>query len=261
MNKLTSSKEMLEDPFVGDHYVQLYQETTELSEAVYHFITDNLSTSEAIIIVATPSHTKTFTDLLTYKGYDLSELIEKGQLTLLDAEDLLHSFLKKGMPDAELFLNTIGPIFRKVFRDYTSARVYGEMVNILWQDGEEKAAIALEILWNALLRDYKFSLLCAYEIDNLNHANYTEAFNCVCNTHTHLIPPQNPHHFEKAILDASIELPVDVVEMIYSTSKLGHPTTLMPPAQASLFHLSKTMPNELEQVLTQVRFDLNSKIQ
>jgi hypothetical protein len=131
------------------------------------------------------------------------------------------------------------------------------MVNILWKNEEKEAAIQLEILWNALLKDYSFSLLCAYEIDNLNHANYTHALDCVCTTHTHLLSPQEPIHFEQLILDASKEVTsVDMASMIYSNSVLGHPTTLMPAGQASLFHLSKTKPLELEKILDRIKLDL-----
>jgi hypothetical protein len=102
----------------------------------------------------------------------------------------------EGMPNAQLFLKAIGPVFMKVFTQFSSVRVYGEMVNILWKNEEKEAAIQLEVLWNTLLKDYNFSLLCAYEIDNLNPVNYTEALNCVCNIHTHLLSPQESNHFE-----------------------------------------------------------------
>ncbi len=252
-----SSKEMLELPTVGNHYVQLYQEATQLSDAVCHFIADKLTDQEGIIIVATSLHTDIFCTSLTFRGYDPNELIKKGQLTLLDAHTLLNAFMVNGMPNAQLFLDAVSPIFRKVFSRFSSARVYGEMVNILWKNEEKESAIQLEMLWNALLKDYDFSLLCAYEIDNLNHANYTEALDCICTTHTHLLSPQESNHFEKVILDASKEVTsVDMSSMIYSNSKLGHPTTLMPAAQASLFHLSKTMPLELEKILDKVKVDL-----
>lgn len=252
-----SSKEMLELPTVGNHYVQLYQDTTQLADAVCHFIADKLSEQEGIIIVATDPHTDIFCTSLTFRGYDPNALIDKGQLTLLNAHTLLASFMVDGMPNAQLFLKAVGPVFRKVFSQFSSARVYGEMVNILWKNEEKEAAIQLEVLWNALLKDYSFSLLCAYEIDNLNHVNYTDALDCVCTTHTHLLSPQEPLQFEKVILDASKEVTdVDMASMIYSTSKLGHPTTLMPAAQASLFHLSKTRPLELEKILDKVKVDL-----
>ena len=253
-----SSKELLELPTAGNHYVQLYQKTAQLADAVGHFIGDKLSETEGIIIVATPLHTAAFCETLTSAGHDIDEWVATGKLTLLDANTLLSSFLVDGMPNAQLFLKSVEPILRKVFKQYSSARIYGEMVNLLWLNDEKKGAIALEKLWNALLKDYNFSLLCAYAIDNLNPLSYTHAFDCVCDTHTHLLPPQEPALFERVILNASKELTsVNMAEMIYSSSKLGHPTTLMPAAQASLFHLSKTAPLALEKILGKVKANFN----
>ena len=43
--------------------------------------------------------------------------------------------------------------------------MYGEMVGILWSQGHAVAAMRLEELWNELLRELPFSLLCGYLID------------------------------------------------------------------------------------------------
>jgi hypothetical protein len=249
-----SSKEMLESPSAGNHYVQLYQNSHQLADAVCHFITDDLAEHEGLILVATPVHTDIFCSSLTFRGYDPKSLIAAGQLTILDAQTLLDSFMLDGAPNARLFLETLGPVFRKVFTQFSNARVYGEMVNILWKDDKKEAAIQLEMLWNALLKDYNFSLLCAYEIDNLDHASYDHGLDCICNTHTHLLAPQEAMLLEKSILEASLEFTqVDMASMIYSDSKLGHPTTLMSPAQASLFYLNKNQPLDLVNILAKTK--------
>ena len=41
-------------------------------------------------------------------------------------------------------------------------RAYGEMVDVLWQNGQDVAAIRLEMLWNKLAATQAFSLLCGY---------------------------------------------------------------------------------------------------
>jgi hypothetical protein len=249
-----SSKEMLESPSIGNHYVQLYQDSTQLAEAVCHFISDDLMEHEGLILVATPDHTEIFLTSLTFRGYDTSNLMAKGQLTILDAQSMLDNFMLDGKPNARLFLETLAPVFRKVFTQFSSARVYGEMVNILWKKDQREAAIQLEVLWNALLKDYNFTLLCAYEIDNLHHASYNHGLDCICNTHTHLLCPQDAILFEKSILDATQEVAhVNMADMVYSDSKLGHPTTLMSAAQASIFYLNKNQPLEFRKILAKTK--------
>jgi hypothetical protein len=41
-------------------------------------------------------------------------------------------------------------------------RVFGEMVALLWADGDRNGALVLEGLWNELTRRLSFPLLCAY---------------------------------------------------------------------------------------------------
>ncbi|MDP9275804.1 MAG: MEDS domain-containing protein [Chloroflexota bacterium] len=41
-------------------------------------------------------------------------------------------------------------------------RVFGEMVALLWAEGDRNGALVLEELWNDLTRRLSFPLLCAY---------------------------------------------------------------------------------------------------
>jgi len=66
-------------------------------------------------------------------------------------------------------------------------RVYGEMVNLLWQDGETRAAAVLEGMWNELAQKASFTLLCAYHVD-AEKPGHEERLHDVCSAHTHLIP-------------------------------------------------------------------------
>ena len=63
-------------------------------------------------------------------------------------------------------------------------RAYGEMVDVLWKDGKEAAAIRLEMLWNQLANTRKFSLLCGYSMGSF----YKDAaFDDICQQHTHVV--------------------------------------------------------------------------
>jgi anti-sigma regulatory factor (Ser/Thr protein kinase) len=68
-------------------------------------------------------------------------------------------------------------------------RVFGEMVALLWQEGNVPAAISLESLWNRLARVQRFSLLCAYPTTSLTDAGDLDAVRQVCNVHSEVLPP------------------------------------------------------------------------
>jgi hypothetical protein len=98
--------------------------------------------------------------------------------------------MRDGWPDSTAFEASVGSLVHRVFAgraERTLARAYGEMVNVLWRDGREEAAIQLEILWNRLARRYPFALLCGYSMELI--AKKTDLFEEVCRQHTHIVPP------------------------------------------------------------------------
>jgi PAS domain S-box-containing protein len=96
------------------------------------------------------------------------------------------------MPNHELFEATLGAVFDRVLGDhhYLVARAYGEMVDLLWKDGNIEGAIALEDMWNALAARYSFTLLCAYSMGNFYKEAHTASFQRICAQHAHALPTE-----------------------------------------------------------------------
>ena len=69
-------------------------------------------------------------------------------------------------------------------------RAYGEMVDVLWRDGNTDGAIRLEELWEELGESYAFSLLCAYAMGNFYKTTDVGAFREICHRHTHVLPTE-----------------------------------------------------------------------
>jgi hypothetical protein len=69
-------------------------------------------------------------------------------------------------------------------RSDCTVRIFGQMVDVLWQRGEHHAAIRLEVLWNELAHTQAFSLLCGYAMGHF----YKDAnFDDVCAHHTQVV--------------------------------------------------------------------------
>ena len=58
------------------------------------------------------------------------------------------------------------------------------MVNLLWKDGLEAAAIRLETLWNELANTHDFKLLCGYSMGNFYKGAAIEE---IKGQHSHLV--------------------------------------------------------------------------
>ena len=259
MSQVKSYKEFLSKPALGNHFVQVYQDDAPLVDAVVHFVSDQLTTEEGVVIIATPAHREAFIARLAIETPDWETKLQSGQFVFLDAEELLSSFMVDGMPDKEKCFAIIGSILERMGQSYKQVRAYGEMVNILWQAGHKLAAKTLEQFWNELIKRYSFSLLCSYYVDNLDPAVYGGDIECLCSTHTHFIPSQDFDQLEQAVKKVSENvMGVSLTGMMGSIAKFPHPTTIMPPAQASLLYISKTMPVTTDYILTQVRTHLST---
>ena len=60
----------------------------------------------------------------------------------------------------------------------------GQMVDVLWKNGQQEAAIRLEVLWNHLANSQAFSLMCGYAI---GHFYKDASFDHICGQHTHVL--------------------------------------------------------------------------
>jgi hypothetical protein len=74
-------------------------------------------------------------------------------------------FMSGELPDETLFEIAIGEVVRQPVEASSrgSARAFGEMVSLLWAQGKEDAALALEGLWNKLLAKDRFLLCCGWQ--------------------------------------------------------------------------------------------------
>ena len=156
------------------HMVQFHDEDVFLTESVASLTKVGLRVNDTVIIVATASHRKNFRKVLTP-----DELANKN-LIFFDAASLLLKIMVEDWPDQSKFMEVLGSRIQKAGQK-GRVRMFGEMVAVLWPEGEYLAAIRLEELWNTLQAIQPFSLLHAYP-----HSVFTskEDLIAICQTHT-----------------------------------------------------------------------------
>jgi signal transduction histidine kinase len=179
------------------HIVQFYEGEEFLCDVVAEFMATGLRKREPIIVIATDAHRRAFLASLAARGLEVAAALGTGQLIMLDARETLDCFMVDGLPDEAAFKSVLGGLLNKVCSAAPQRRVraYGEMVNLLWQDGNAVAAELLEGLWNELAEVHSFSLLCAYHMANFHREAHGEAFSRVCQSHSHVQPAEtySPH--------------------------------------------------------------------
>lgn len=169
----------------GDHLAHFYSKTNSLYPLVCEFFTPAFSHQQAMIIIARPQTRETLRNLFQQKVCDVDGAMARGQLVMLDAETVLSTFIKDGRPDPEAFEQTVGEKIRFTHEKFPFIRAYGEMVDVLWQQGNPKASLSLERLWGKLSQRYKFSLFCGYNLSE--EGKHGTSFNGVCCSHTHVV--------------------------------------------------------------------------
>jgi hypothetical protein len=189
---LTESKcgRALTRPGMTGHDVHFYRTEASLVRTVVGFLADGVRAGQPIVVIATPDHQRLFKERLAALGLDMDELYSGRLAVWLDARDTLASFMEGGLPNRELFMATIGNVFERLIhkRSYLIVRGYGEMVDLLWKEGNTEGAILLEQLWNDLANRYAYSLLCGYSVENFFMAGGIDGFRRVCTHHTNALP-------------------------------------------------------------------------
>ncbi len=173
------------------HAVQFYEDDGFLCEILTDFSREGIENGESVILVATAPHRREVERRLTERGIDVGGPQESGQLVLLDARQALSSFMVEGKPDTDRFLSSIRGLLATATLDgRRAARLYGEMVDLLWRDGNHGAAIQLEETWNASAKTHSARVLCGYAMDNFVKETLTAEFARVCEAHTEVRPAE-----------------------------------------------------------------------
>ncbi len=173
-----------------EHVVEFYETETFLADTVSKFIGPGFYDGGAAIVVATAEHRRLFATALRDAGIDTEHAIAADRYITVDARTLLDRFMADGFPDPTRFRETVGALLARAGEGNRRVRVYGEMVALLWADGERDAAIALEHLWNELAEHHEFALLCAYPMSSFQDAASVAAFEQLCTSHSTVIPSE-----------------------------------------------------------------------
>lgn len=177
----------------ASHVVQFYEDADFLTETVATFLAQGWEEGSPLVVVARPDHSGRIAEKLRSRGIAAADRFSASRLVFLDAEATLSTFMVGSKPDPDLFAAELGRVLEKaerVGRPGAPTRVYGEMVDLVWKDGNPAAAIRIEELWNDLGTRHSFALMCGYHMDRFQMESDAERFAAVCSTHAHVGPAE-----------------------------------------------------------------------
>jgi len=180
-------------PAVSAHAVQFYEESV-LIESLSELVGASLAAGGSSIVVATSERHRQLIENLSANSIDMARTMAEGRFVRLDARATLDKFMVQGSPDRQRFLEAFEPAIDRAKRALKSrsAKVsaFGEMVAILWAEGNHKAAIELEHLWNEVVQRHSLNLRCAFPGGNFDQKSYAERFESAVPQQLSVVAPQ-----------------------------------------------------------------------
>jgi hypothetical protein len=245
------------DADAPDHIVQLYQDEEFLNRAVCRFVGAGLVNGEGIILVPTLPHWSAIRGRLESDGVSVEAARSRGQLTIVDADECLTRFMRDAMPDPPVFNGVFGDVVVQARAEgsYPKMRVWGEMVNVLWERGDATASMNLEDLFNELGKKRDIAIFCSFLMDNFNGDVQERMLPRLGTNHSHLIPVDDYARLERAVADALQETVGPDEARVLESRLLSNyrPPFDMPRAQALLLGMRQFLPTVADPVLRRSR--------
>jgi signal transduction histidine kinase len=177
------------------HFVHFYEEDSFLIHTLADLVGTALVAGDIPLVVATPEHRNGLSNTLKARGLDLDLAAKHGRYYSFDAAETLPIFMVNGTPDPALFNafmeSLLGSVESRLKGGSQRLVIFGEMVALLWSEGNFDAALKLERLWNDLARTHSFQLHCAYPMKGFDRVEHAQAFHQLCAEHSHIIPTEN----------------------------------------------------------------------
>ena len=168
------------------HEAGFYSSDQSLLDHLTQFIGAAPKRGNAAIVIATESHRENLFPRLQEQGLDMTAALEQGRYAGFDAGDTLSMCMQDQMPDASRFSRVMADRIQAAANAAEPGRnrvaVFGECVQLLWEQGHGKATIALERLWNQeVLGRHNVEVLCGYCGQSVHRKN-------PCRTHSGSFP-------------------------------------------------------------------------
>jgi DcmR-like sensory protein len=246
---------LLIDAPVNRHIAQLHPDPHTLTNGVALYLQTGLRRGNSVVMIASRSQTDLILARLRDDELDPGMFLKSGQMELHDAELMLRKCMRNDVPDWEDFRRVMGEVLERVraFGRGTT-RAYGEMMNLLWQEGKQEAAIRLEEYWNELARLYPFSMLCGYLLDVHHEQAYNGPLEEIGRTHSDILGTADDDRFRVALDAASRDVfGVPLSEMVGFSGRRGSGEQRFPSGQRTMLWVKRNLPTASAAVLEKAR--------
>src|SRR5687768_3527379 len=130
-----------------DHVVQIYENDQVFLDVLSGFVGSGINAGDCVVVIATEDHLAALAKRLRSSGIRVDSLISNDQYIPINAQDALAEFMVNGWPDDNKFNQFVSLLLKRAKKHGRPVRAFGEMVALLWAEGNSGATVRLEHLW------------------------------------------------------------------------------------------------------------------
>ena len=151
------------------HTLLFYEDDSALLDGLSESICTAICSGNSALVVATAAHHNGLVTFLRARCAEAHTAIIEGRLFLLDADETLSKIMVKGQLNPDLCISVMGnyiTILAAAARgEEPKVFAFGELVSILWERGNQAAALHLELLCRQLVEHSpRLQLCCGYPL-------------------------------------------------------------------------------------------------
>jgi hypothetical protein len=167
----------------SEHIVQIFDSVESLAQSVSEYLLNAYRADQNLLIVAKPQHWESIEPALRSAGCDVAAGLERERILVLDAITTVRAICRDELPSRARFDELIGRLTRRL-GGRTGLCAYGEMVDVLAEEGNLRGAMLLEELWNGVAERTSLSLMCGYSSAHFVSGDGKESLTQICRLHS-----------------------------------------------------------------------------
>lgn len=175
-----------QQPAPSKHLIQLLDSDDSLGTAAGRFFTDAYEAGDRLLLIAKPAHVDAIAAALRRRGPAMVPLVDSGRLIVLDAATTLRLIMKRGVPNISALWTVVENTVDHLAPDGGRISVYGELVEILAEEGNFRGAEQIEAFWNEFGLEHPISLFCGYSSAHFVTPGALAALTRICAAHDHV---------------------------------------------------------------------------
>lgn len=165
-----------------EHSVQFFPSEAARVRGIAKFLLDGIKHGDAVLLICSAENRNFVFDAV---GHRFSSE-EQGRIHFIDSLWALEKVFVDGAISIDQFRAHIESKVRALVRQFGRLRVYGDVVDELASEGNDKGVLDLESAWHESMKEISFHLHCGYLMENFSSFRSAELFEKICLLHSRI---------------------------------------------------------------------------